>query len=118
MNMMNRLLAREWVDIGALDDIPRRGARQVKTADGDIAVFRTADDRVFALADRCPHRGGPLSQGIVQGHAVTCPLHNWVISLETGEAQGPDHGCTRTIAVRLEGGRILLAWTAMLKRAS
>ena len=81
-----------WIDIGTLEDIPVRGARVVKTAKGCIAVFRTADDEVFALNDRCPHKGGPLSQGIVHGHSVTCPLHNWVIALDSGEAQGTDKG--------------------------
>ena len=76
-----------FTDIGALDDIPRLGARSVKTPAGDIAVFRTAGDEVFALRDQCPHKKGPLSQGIVHGTSVTCPLHAWVISLQTGEAQ-------------------------------
>lgn len=97
-----------WIDIGALDDIPLRGARVIRTASGCVAVFRTGDDRVFALDDRCPHRGGPLSEGIVHGHSVTCPLHNWVFSLETGAAQGADEGQVRTHAVRVEGGRLLI----------
>lgn len=104
----------EWLDIGTLEDIPPRGARVVKTSRGDIAVFRTADDELFALDDRCPHKGGPLSQGIVQGHGVTCPLHNWVISLETGKAQGADEGCTRTIPVQQRDGRILLYWPGIV----
>lgn len=108
----------DWIDIGTLDDIPKRGARVVKTARGDIAVFRTMDDKLFAMDDKCPHKGGPLSQGIVQGESVTCPLHNWVISLATGEAQGADHGCTRTIAVRLEQGRVLLSWPAKAMQAA
>jgi nitrite reductase (NADH) small subunit len=97
-----------WIDIGALDDIPRRGARTVRTAQGCVAVFRTHDDRVFALDDRCPHKGGPLSDGIVHGTAVTCPLHSWVISLETGMAQGADSGAVATFPARVEGGRMLL----------
>lgn len=108
----------EWIDIGGLEDIPVRGARVVKTPGVDIAVFRTADDKVFAIEDRCPHKGGPLSQGIVQGTAVTCPLHNWVISLESGEAQGADTGCTRKIAVQLKDGRILLSWSAITMKAA
>lgn len=96
----------DWYEIGALDDIPRRGARCVMSPDGRIAVFRTADDRVFATEDRCPHKGGPLSQGIVHGAAVTCPLHGMVISLESGEALGADEGRVRTIPVRVEGGRL------------
>jgi nitrite reductase (NADH) small subunit len=98
-----------WIDVGHLDDIPRLGSRVVTTSAIDIAVFRTADDTVFALHDRCPHKAGKLSQGIVHGEQVTCPLHNWVIGLADGRAQEPDEGCARTVAVRLEAGRILLA---------
>lgn len=111
-------MGNDWLDIGTLNDIPRRAARVVKTARGDIAIFRTMDDQVFALDDRCPHKGGPLSQGIVQGESVTCPLHNWVISLRTGEAQGADQGCTRTIAVKLQDGRILLSWPGLAVQAA
>jgi nitrite reductase (NADH) small subunit len=108
----------QWIDIGALAAIPRQGARLVKTAAGCVAVFRTTDDRVFALDDRCPHKGGPLSQGIVHDGRVTCPLHNWVIDLESGRAQGADVGATRTFAVRVEDGRLLLDGVAAgLRRA-
>jgi nitrite reductase (NADH) small subunit len=97
-----------WQDIGALDGVPMRGARVIKTSTGCIAVFRTGANEAFALEDRCPHRGGPLSQGIVHGTSVTCPLHNWVFSLTTGEAQGADKGVARTIPLRIENGRLLL----------
>jgi nitrite reductase (NADH) small subunit len=97
-----------WLDVGAVEDVPLRGARVVRTARGCIAVFRSGDGEIFALDDRCPHRSGPLSDGIVHGRSVTCPLHNWVIGLETGEAQGPDEGRVRVHAVRVEAGRILL----------
>ena len=97
-----------WTDIGALDQIPRRGARVVRTVHGCVAVFRTVDDRAFALEDRCPHRGGPLSQGIVHGTSVTCPLHNWIVSLETGQAQGADEGRARILPLRVEDGRVLI----------
>ena len=97
-----------WLDIGALGDIPRQGARVVKTAAGCVAVFRTAQDQVFALSDRCPHKGGPLSEGIVHGTSVTCPLHAWVFSLETGQAQGADAGAVATYAIRVDQGRLLL----------
>ena len=105
-------MTKSWIDIGQLHDIPRQGARCVKNSKTTIAVFRTADDRVFALEDKCPHKNGPLSQGIVHDGCVTCPLHNWVISLETGEAQGADEGRTVSFPVRLENGRILLALDA------
>ena len=100
-----------WTDIGALDQIPRRGARVVRTPLGCIAIFRTQDDRAFALEDRCPHKGGPLSQGIVHGASVTCPLHNWAISLETGQAQGADEGGALSFPMRVEGGRMLIDLT-------
>lgn len=95
--------------ICALSEIPRLGARVVKTAaHGDIAVFRNADDEVFALLDKCPHKGGPLSQGIVFGKRVACPLHGWNIELADGNAVAPDHGCTRAFAVKVEEGLIYL----------
>ena len=103
------ILTGDWVMVGRLDDIPRQGARVVATARGMVAVFRTLTDEVFALDDRCPHKGGPLSQGIVHGRSVTCPLHNWVIDLASGEAAAPDRGCVQRIPVRVEGdGRVLL----------
>jgi nitrite reductase (NADH) small subunit len=107
-----------WSPIGQLSDIPLRGARCVNTPAGRIAVFRTADDRIFAIDDRCPHKGGPLSQGIVHGAAVTCPLHNWVISLETGKALGADEGAVRTIPVKVEDGRLFIALDAVASRAA
>jgi nitrite reductase (NADH) small subunit len=99
----------DWITIGRLEDIPKLGSRVVTTADGDIAVFRTSDDQVFALRDHCPHMGGPLSQGMVYGHTVACPLHNWSIDLETGEAVAPDKGCSHRYAVKVEGGEIAIA---------
>lgn len=102
-----------WVTIGRLEDIPVRGARCVDTPEGRIAVFRTADNEVFAMEDSCPHKRGPLSQGIVHGKSVTCPLHNWVISLESGAAQGADTGQVRTISVRNDNGTLLLELTEL-----
>lgn len=104
-----------WIDAGALDDIPVLGARVVKTSSGCLAVFRTDANEVFALNDRCPHKGGPLSQGIVHGSSVTCPLHNWVIDLATGNALGADQGHVQTVAIKIEAGRILVD-TATLAR--
>ena len=100
--------AEGWLEIGLLQDIPQAGARVVRTPEGDIAVFRTGTDQVFALRDECPHKGGPLSQGIVCDTTVTCPLHNWRIHLDSGEAVAPDEGCTGSYAVRLEGDRVFL----------
>lgn len=97
-----------WMEIGTINDIPKLGARVVESAGGDIAVFRTADDEIFALYDSCPHKGGALSQGIVHGKAVACPLHNWNIDLNTGEVLGPDNGCSRTVPVSVNGDVIRL----------
>jgi nitrite reductase (NADH) small subunit len=101
-------MTENWVSIGKFDELPRQGARRVRTAAGDIAVFRTVDDELYALEDRCPHKGGPLSQGIVHGKAVACPLHNWSISLQSGEALGADKGCTPRISVKREGDEVFL----------
>jgi len=97
------------IAIGSRTDIPPRGARCVATPRGKVAVFRTAEDLFFAVEDRCPHKGGPLSRRIVHGAAVTRPVHNWVISLETGRALGADKGTVRTIPLEREGERLFLA---------
>jgi len=105
----------DWIEIGRVEDIPRLGARTVETAKGPIAVFRASDDSIFALHNRCPHKNGPLSEGIVHGHRVTCPLHNWVIDLESGEAVAPDNGCTPTVPVQVVDGVIRLQVDVRLK---
>lgn len=99
----------EWIEIGALNAIPRRGARCINTSEGKIAVFRTQDDKVYAMENRCPHRCGPLSEGIVHGASVTCPLHNWIFDLATGRALGADEGGVRTYTVQVLDGRIFIA---------
>ncbi|WP_110814566.1 nitrite reductase small subunit NirD [Pseudoroseicyclus aestuarii] len=104
-----------WIDIGALDDVPLRGARLVKSRAGCIAVFRTGENEVFATSNTCLHRGGPLSEGIVHDRKVTCPLHNHVYSLETGEVQGADSGRIATYPIRIENGRLLLEAAAIAK---
>ena len=106
-----------WIAIGTIEDIPLRGARCVKTPQGKIGVFRTADNEVFAIEDHCPHKGGPLTQGIVHAKAVTCPLHNWVISLETGRALGADEGEVKTIPVRNIDGHLSIMLDSMLVAA-
>lgn len=107
-----------WIDIGALDDIPVRGGRLVKTEVGCVALFRTGADEVFAASDACPHAGGPLSEGIVHGRRVTCPLHNLVIDLETGVPEGGAYGSIPTYEVRIENGRLLLEASALGRRAA
>ena len=98
----------DWIEVGSINEIPRLGARVVNTVQGDIAVFRNASDEIFAVLDRCPHKGGPLSQGIVHGRSVTCPLHNWVLGLDDGLAKAPDEGCVKTYPVKIENNTIFL----------
>ena len=100
-----------WIEIGAVDDIPRQGSRVVRTAAGDIALFRTLEGEVFALQDKCPHKGGPLSQGIVSGKRVACPLHDWKIALDTGIAVAPDEGCAARFPVKVTDGKVSLSLT-------
>ena len=97
-----------WRQVCAATDIPILGARVVHSKHGDIAVFRNAEDEVFALRDKCPHKGGPLSQGIVFGRRVACPLHGWTIKLDDGCAALPDEGCTVSFPVRVEEGQVFL----------
>jgi nitrite reductase (NADH) small subunit len=102
-------MSAEWTLICKLTDIPVLGSRRVARESGmDVAVFRNSEDHVFALLDRCPHKGGPLSQGIVFGTHVACPLHNWSIGLCDGQASAPDEGCTPKFSVKLEGGMVYL----------
>src|SRR6516225_3181545 len=99
----------DWTYICRVDDIPVLGARRVRRPAGtDVAIFRTESDRIFALLDRCPHKGGPLSQGIVFGEHVACPLHNWAIALVDGTARAPDVGCTTRFAVQVIDGAVSL----------
>lgn len=99
----------QWKLVCPLEDIPQLGSRIVRPEKGgDIAVFRAADDSVFALHDKCPHKGGPLSQGLVHGHKVTCPLHSWNINLEDGHAVAPDVGTCGKFEVKVEAGQVYL----------
>lgn len=109
----------EWKTICRLEDIPVLGARCVSRPQGlDVAVFRNNQDQVFALLDRCPHKGGPLSQGIVFGTSVACPLHNWTIGLKDGCAAAPDEGCTPRFSVKVELGQVQLNTTELATLAT
>ncbi len=108
-------MTQNWIEIGQLEDIPYLGSRVVKTGGTDIAIFKTATGAIFALEDKCPHKGGPLSQGIVHGKSVSCPLHNWNISLENGEVLEPDSGCTHVIPTQIMGDKVFLAFPVLAK---
>jgi len=98
---------KQWTAVCHLDDIPLLGARRlVRVRGAAVAIFRTASNQVFALLDRCPHKGGPLSQGIVFGERVACPLHNWSIALCDGVAAAPDEGCTPKFSVKVVDGMV------------
>ena len=100
----------DWLDIGWLSEIPLRGSRTVTVEGGeDVAIFRTGDNDLFALLDRCPHKGGRLSQGIVHGGTVTCPLHSWKIQLRDGQVVPPDVGCVKHFATKVDKGEVFLA---------
>ena len=102
-------MSHQWKAVCNVADIPVLGARVVKRmTQPDVAIFRNSEDKVFALLDRCPHKGGPLSQGIVFGERVACPLHNWNIELGSGCAAAPDEGCTRTFSIKIEDGKVFL----------
>jgi nitrite reductase (NADH) small subunit len=96
------------MDIGSVHDVPLEGARFITVNGVNIAVFKTSTGKIRALDNACAHKGGPLSEGIVHGEFVTCPLHNWVFSLKTGEAQGADKGCVKTYNVEVKNERIIL----------
>jgi len=97
-----------WTEVVALDDIPALGSRVIKTDTMNIALFKNTNNEVFAVKDECPHKKGPLSQGIVHGTSVTCPLHNWKIDLASGEAMGADEGCVNTFKTKIENGMVFI----------
>ena len=107
-----------WLKVCALEDIPVLGARVVQRKEGDIAVFRTGENEVFALRDKCPHKGGPLSQGIVYGKRVACPLHNWAINLDDGSVVEPDIGCAHSYPCKVEAGIVFLDSTRQVTAIS
>lgn len=112
------IMTNEWLKVGKFSDIPRLGARVVRTSECDIAVFRTAKDEIFALRDQCPHKQGPLSQGIIHGNKVACPLHDWKIHLDTGLAVAPDVGCAASYPVKIENEEIFIALTPVENKAA
>lgn len=102
-------MSNQWKAVCSINDIPVLGARVVnRPGQHDVAIFRNSEDKIFALLDRCPHKGGPLSQGIVFGERVACPLHNWNIQLDSGCATEPDEGCTQKFSVKVEDGKVFL----------
>jgi len=111
MNQMSETL--QWHELCNIEEIPARGARRLRLGKEEVAVFRTSSNEVYAINNRCPHKGGPLSEGIVHDTAVTCPLHSMVIDLATGMARGEDKGCVKTYPIDVRSdGRVYLGLQA------
>jgi len=110
--------AKAWIRIARSHDIPLREGRAVKVGNLEIAIFNLGD-RFLAVDNRCPHKGGPLADGIVSGAAVVCPLHAWKLSLETGEGlnTGCASSCVKTFRTRVEHGVIFLELSGDLLKA-
>jgi len=97
-----------WHFICKVDEIPRSGGRTVHAGDISVALFRLTDDTVKAIENRCPHKNGPLADGVLSGGDVLCPLHNWRVNLDSGEVAAPESGCVKRFAVKVEDGQIFL----------
>jgi len=106
---MSDAMKENWIEVCKLDEIPPSQARTVQAGDTMVAVFRLTDDRVKAVENRCPHKQGPLAEGIISGDDILCPLHNWRISLDSGEVAAPDEGCVKTYPVKVENGQVFLS---------
>ena len=97
-----------WEFVCDLEDIPARGARTVIAGKMEIGLFRISNGTVRAVENRCPHKQGPLAEGIVSGELVICPLHGWKINMPDGQVQPPDAGCVKVFATRIEDGKVFL----------
>ena len=100
---------RPWIRIAAISSIPPREGRAVTVAGREIAIFNLGD-RFLAVDNRCPHRGGPLADGILAGDAVICPLHAWRVDLTSGAVDRPSdtETCVRSYSVRVDEGVLML----------
>ena len=111
MDSMDSTDSIDPIDLGPLDFIPLGEARAYTFGGKTIAVFRQRDGHLFATDNACPHKAGPLADGLVGAGKVICPLHMWKIDLETGRCLGED-GAVRTYPVRAVNGRILVTLAA------
>jgi len=103
------MIGNNWIEVCKLEDIPPSQARTVIVGETMIAVFRLTDNRVKAVENRCPHKQGPMAEGIISGDDILCPLHNWRISLDSGKVAAPDEGCVKTYPVKVEEGQVFLS---------
>ena len=98
-----------WIRITHAENIPLREGRAVTVGDQEVAIFNLGE-KFLAVSNRCPHRGGPLADGIVSGDSVVCPLHAWKVCLSSGAIKRPSemHTCVRSFPVRVVDGIVLL----------
>ena len=99
-----------WVRIASTESVPPREGRAVRVGEHEIALFNLGN-RFLAVDNRCPHRGGPLADGIVAGGAIVCPLHAWKVCLESGTVQRPADAaaCIRTYPAKVESDIVWIA---------
>ena len=100
---------RKWIRTARCEDIPLREGRSVKLGAREVAIFNLGD-RFLAVANHCPHRNGPLAEGIVSGQSVVCPLHAWKVDLETGRVERPADSlaCLEKFRVRVQDDVVLV----------
>ncbi|MFW7381538.1 MAG: nitrite reductase small subunit NirD [Oligoflexus sp.] len=106
---MKREDKKNWYLIGTIHDIPRQGAQLLQFGDRQLGIFRTYQDEFYAINAQCPHAGGPLTEGLIHGHYVSCPLHDWTINLKTGICQAPDEGQVSCYPLLIDGEDIWIA---------
>ncbi|MCM3714684.1 nitrite reductase small subunit NirD [Alkalihalobacillus oceani] len=96
------------VKVARLDELSIGLGKKVEIAGEEIALFKQEDQGVHAIQNRCPHKGGPLSEGIVSGEHVFCPLHDWKVNVRDGIVQAPDEGCVKRYEVDIVGEDIYI----------
>lgn len=96
------------IEISSVEQLPEKLGKCVKVRDMELALFRSSSGQIYALENRCPHKGGDLSQGIVSGEFVFCPLHDWKICMKDGKVQEPDHGCVKTYKVEMNDDKLFI----------
>jgi nitrite reductase (NADH) small subunit len=103
------MTGRLWIRVAPASSIPLREGRAVQLGDRDIALFNLGD-RFLAVDNRCPHKGGPLADGIVAGDTVVCPLHAWKVCLESGGVVRPagERACVHSYETRIDDDLVLV----------
>jgi nitrite reductase (NADH) small subunit len=103
-----------WVKVCAAEDIPPFEGRRTKIEGFYVGVFHT-EEGFYAIGDICPHLGGPLSDGILAGTEVSCPLHNRRVALKSGEVVNDDLSCVPAFPVEVRNGTIYVDVSGLRK---